>query len=61
MWRVFERTLEPYQIAEDIPDSHLRNLMLPGCLGRPVGSNISRSPDHSFSGNIASGGDEAGK
>jgi hypothetical protein len=32
LWRVFERTLEPYQIAEDIPHSHLRNLMLPGCL-----------------------------
>jgi hypothetical protein len=32
LWRVFERTLEPYQKAEDIPDSHLRDLMLPGCL-----------------------------
>jgi hypothetical protein len=32
LWRVFERTLEPYQTAEDIPDSHLRNLMLPDCL-----------------------------
>jgi hypothetical protein len=26
-----------------------------------IGGNISRSPDHSFSGNIASGVDEAGK
>jgi hypothetical protein len=42
LWRMFERTLEPYQIAEDIPDSHLRNLMLPDCLGRPVGLLESR-------------------